>query len=59
MITRWYLSDTFSGITSVGCQHIQYTHYIQRMPGTIILQRDRDILSLQSTKDLVQDKAEL
>jgi len=59
MITRWYLYNTFSGITSIGSQYIQQTHYIQRKLATRIHYRDRDILDLQSTKELVQDKAEL
>jgi len=34
------------------------THYIQRKLATRIHHRDRDILNLESTEDLVQDKAE-
>ena len=59
LITCCYVYNTFSGITSIGRQHIQQHITIQRKLATTIQHRDRDILNLQATEDLVQDKAEL
>jgi len=59
LFSCWYLYNTFSGITSIGRQHIQQHITLNEKLATTIQHRDRDILNLQSTEDLMQDKAEL